>query len=267
MDGFLFEIEDLKRCIGIVSENVDRIERLHKSALGSYNDSQWKQCASEVDQLQGRIHAQNADIKARITALVTDARAANASEAEIRKAQSETVRKRFLDTLRRYQDIETAYRQEFRERVGRQIRIVKPDATDQEIDHIIESDQNNQIFAQSILHAGRKAQSRAVLDEVQNRYDDIKRIERTLLELHQLFLDMEMLITQQGEVLIQIDEHAETAAKQVSEGNKMIDRAIAYARATRGKKWCCLFLVIVLCVVIAILVWWFGFNHPGVDTN
>lgn len=81
--------------------------------------------------------------------------------------QSEAVRKRFLETIRRYQDIENGYRQKFRQRVERQIRIgkapeprfqiinwlfalVKPEATEEEIDHIMESDQNTQLFTQSV---------------------------------------------------------------------------------------------------------------------
>lgn len=81
------------------------------------------------------------------------------------------MRKRFLETIRRYQDIENGYRQKFRQRVERQIRIgkapergkkcskshktdflllVKPEATEEEIDHIMESDQNTQLFTQSV---------------------------------------------------------------------------------------------------------------------
>ncbi|KAI7884104.1 t-SNARE [Lichtheimia hyalospora FSU 10163] len=266
MEGFLQEVEHLKTDINVVNENIDVIEHLHNSALVSYSDNQWNQLSNELEQLQTKVRAQNNGLKIRITALGRSV-AANASEANIRKTQSEAVRKRFLETIRRYQDIENGYRQKFRQRVERQIRIVKPEATEEEIDHIMESDQNTQLFTQSILKAGRQAQSRAVLSEVQSRHDDIKRIEKTLLELHDLFQDMQMLVSQQGEVIVEIERNAETAAQDLQHGNKNLTRAIDLARSTRAKKWCCFVICIILAVVIAILVWWFAFDHPGVGGN
>ncbi|KAI8340274.1 t-SNARE [Chlamydoabsidia padenii] len=117
------------------------------------------------------------------------------------------------------------------------------------------------------MQASRRGQATAVLSEVQNRHDDIKKIEKTIVELHQLFMDMQMLVEQQGETINQIEEHAETTAAHLEEGNKFVSKAISSARATRHKKWCCFVICIILAVVIAILVWWFGFNHVGVGNN
>ncbi|CAO3600559.1 unnamed protein product [Absidia cylindrospora] len=117
------------------------------------------------------------------------------------------------------------------------------------------------------MQAGRTGQAKAVLNEVQDRHQDIKRIEKTILELHQLFMDMSMLVEQQGQTLNQVEHHAEDTAGNMEQGNQFISRAIKSARATRRKKWWCLCICIILCVVIAILVWWFGFNHVGTGGN
>lgn len=75
---------------------------------------------------------------------------------------------------------------------------VKPDATQDEVDRFIDSDDSPQVFAQSVklypqlvlnttdrwiqlMHATRTNQARAVLSEVQTRHDDIKRIEKTIM--------------------------------------------------------------------------------------
>jgi uncharacterized coiled-coil DUF342 family protein len=84
------------------------------------------------------------------------------------------------------------------------------------------------------MQTNRSGQARTVLNEVQSRHDDIKKIERTILELHQLFMDMQMMIEQQGEVLTQIEVHAETAAQDLEQGNKDVSRAIVSAKATRA---------------------------------
>ncbi|KAG1075807.1 hypothetical protein G6F41_000561 [Rhizopus arrhizus] len=175
------------------------------------------------------------------------------SDTQMRKQQVAALKKRFLDTIKRYQDVERNYQLRYRQRIERQIRIVKPDATQEEVDAIIDSDGPPQIFAQSLMTAGRQGQAKAVLSEVQTRHDDIKHIEKTIIELHQLFMDMSMMVEQQGETLTTIENHAEQTEGHIKQGNTFISKAIQSAKSTRTKKWCCFFLCIGICVMIAIL--------------
>jgi syntaxin 1B/2/3 len=132
---------------------------------------------------------------------------------------------------------------------------VKPDASPEEIDQVLDSDEPPQIFAQSVstqlenatsllciltvetslqlMQQQRSGQARAVLSEVQNRHVDIKKIERTILELHELFIQMNMLVENQGEMLKEIDMHAQDTVIHLEEGNKHVDKAITSAKATR----------------------------------
>ncbi|CDS12869.1 hypothetical protein LRAMOSA05053 [Lichtheimia ramosa] len=268
MDGFFSEVDDIKNEVGAVSDNVDRIERLHTSALMSFNEEQSRYISRDLAALKRETQKRNLDIKNRLKELqMANARTGNASDAQIRQSQTAALRKRFLETIQRYQDVERLYDQKYRQRVERQIRIVKPNATQEEVDRFIDSDDSPQVFAQSLMHATRTNQARAVLSEVQTRHDDIKHIEKTILELHQLFSDMQMMVEQQGETLTNVEQHAENTVGDLKQGNTFLTKAIASARATRHKKWCCLVLVIIICVVIAILVWWFGFGHPGAAGN
>lgn len=90
----------------------------------------------------------------------------------------------------------------------RQFKIVKPDATPEEIRAVVNDDGNGQIFQQAVsfIHTGlvtrpdnlqlmdsRFTASRAAYREVQERHEDIKRIEKTLAELAQLFNDVSPL--------------------------------------------------------------------------
>ena len=66
---------------------------------------------------------------------------------------------------------------------------VKPNATDQEVAEVVNGDQNVQIFAQAAM-GNRYAESQRAYREVQQRHEEIKRIERNLVELAQLFNDV-----------------------------------------------------------------------------
>lgn len=55
-----------------------------------------------------------------------------------------------METIQRYQDIERIFEKKQRQRIERQILIVKPDATPHEIENAIDSDDAPQIFAHSV---------------------------------------------------------------------------------------------------------------------
>lgn len=68
----------------------------------------------------------------------------------MRKTQHAALKKKFIETIQRYQDIERTYQQKYRQRVERQIKIVQPNATQDEIERVLDSDEPTQIFAQSV---------------------------------------------------------------------------------------------------------------------
>ena len=52
---------------------------------------------------------------------------------------------------RRYQEIQTKYKNKYRDRVERQLRIVKPTATKLEIEQAVEGGEQSEIFTQQFL--------------------------------------------------------------------------------------------------------------------
>lgn len=110
--------------------------------------------------------------------------------------------------------MEMKHRDKSRQRIERQFLIAKPDASPEEIRKAVEGGQEVQVFAQAVSRVLRSVKERfrvhiltrvvclqlrqsnrvgnaqGVLNEVQNRHEDIKQIERTLVELFQMFQDM-----------------------------------------------------------------------------
>ncbi|OZJ01712.1 hypothetical protein BZG36_05315 [Bifiguratus adelaidae] len=268
MDGFFSEVESLKQAIANVNTNVSQIQELHAVALTNINEQASERNSRDLNAVINETNAMNQNIKKRIKAMEAYImrQPPNAPDLNLKRNQHGQLQNKFLDSIQRFQAIESDYNKQYKARIERQIRIVKPNATAQEIDQIIESD-NPQIFAQSLMTAQRSGQARAVLSEVQTRHDDIKKIEKTILELHQLFMDMQMMVGQQGETINNIEQYANEAVVHIDEGNKQVGQAVKSARATRAKKWFCFFLTIIILVVLAILIWWFAFNHKGCCGN
>lgn len=65
----MLQIDGLKTEIGRVSDNVERIERLHTSALVSFNEQQSRDISSDLARLKAQTQAVNMNIKNRIKEL------------------------------------------------------------------------------------------------------------------------------------------------------------------------------------------------------
>ena len=64
-----------------------------------------------------------------------------------------------------------------------------------------------------------------------------------MMELAQLFQDLETLVVQQEPAVTQIEQKGEEVTENVGRGNTELDGAIKKARAARRKKWICLGIV------------------------
>lgn len=64
-----------------------------------------------------------------------------------------------------------------------------------------------------------------------------------MIELAQLFQDMEAAVVQQEPAIQNIDDKAEDTVVNINKGNEQLDQAVVKARSARKKKWICLGIV------------------------
>ena len=78
-----------------------------------------------------------------------------------------------------------------------------------------------------------------------------------MMELAELFQDLDNIVMQQDVQVKQIETKAEEIHEDVSQGNKELDTGIKSARAARKKKWICLFICVfvVIAVIVAVVVY------------
>ena len=130
--------------------------------------------------------------------------------------------------------------------------MIKPDATDQEVDHIMRSEGGREaLYQQQILSGGINDQIKMQYRVVAGKYQDVLALEASVAELHQMFLDFALLTEQQGELLDQIEYQVWSAADYVEEGNVELHIAIVYQKKIR-KKQCWIILIVVILIIIVL---------------
>ncbi|PWA95467.1 Syntaxin/epimorphin, conserved site-containing protein [Artemisia annua] len=90
------------------------------------------------------------------------------------------------------------------------------------------------------------------LAEIQERHDAVIEVERKLLELQQIFMDLAILVDAQGEMLDNIETNVSSALDHVQSGNKALHNVKTLQKKSR--KWMCWTLIILLIVIAIVLV-------------
>jgi len=124
-------------------------------------------------------------------------------------------------------------------------------ADDDTIENIIETG-NSETFLQKAIREQGRGQVLETIKEIQERHDAVKDIEKNLIELHQIFMDMATLVEAQGEQLNDIEQHVNRATSYVARGTTQLKVAKDHQRNTR--KWMCIGIALVIVLILIILL-------------
>uniref|UniRef100_A0A0E0L8D6 t-SNARE coiled-coil homology domain-containing protein n=1 Tax=Oryza punctata TaxID=4537 RepID=A0A0E0L8D6_ORYPU len=180
--------------------------------------------------------------------------------------------KRLRERISEFQTLREAIQKEYRDVVERRVftghctdsltvlfihsakisKTVTGERADEEtIDRLIETGDSEQIFQRAIQEQGR-GRVLDTLQEIQERHDTVKEIERKLLELQQIFLDMSVLVEAQGEILDNIESQVSGAAEHIQTGTNLLQKARFLQKNTR--KWTCIGIVILLIIILIVVL-------------
>jgi len=161
----------------------------------------------------------------------------------LNRPQVDALDRKIRKAINEYQQTESHFRKAVEQQQYRQFQLVRPGASEAEFREAIQDGADTQIFQQALLNSDRRGQSQTVLGEVRQRQNAIQQIERTLIELQQLFQDLDTLLVQQEPMIQNIEQKAEETNTHLEAGNIHVGKAVDSARAARKKKWICLGIV------------------------
>lgn len=129
--------------------------------------------------------------------------------------------------MHEFQNVQGSYNDKSRNLIKSQVQLVNPNASDDDIQKAIENGPD-QIFSTS----ERAKVAAEALTYIQDRHKEILKLQKSLEEVHQMFLDLAALVEQQGEVIDRIAfniSHAKEdvlkATEELKQANKQSRRA------------------------------------------
>ena len=256
MQEFFTEAREIKSLMDAMRASMREIENSHDENLKTISTEKGREWSDQLEHLMQAANGLAAQIRTRLKEMADDNTehaqrgvAETVAESRIRTNTYNSLTHKFVDLMSQYQDLQTKYKNKYRARVERQYRIVKPDATPDEISRSVE-DPKSDIFTEQILAGAGHAAARNALADIQERHRDILRLESSINEMHQLFLEMSLLVEAQGELIDQI-EH------QIGQGVTFTGRAVEELRYTSEMKkkrnervcWAVVVLIIIILIV------------------
>lgn len=235
-NSILNECSDIDRGIEQVEQNLSQLRSLHRAALGDTDTSSGSRVNREVDALSSETMSLYRSLVDRVRKVKSNPE----SSQPMNSRQVERVDRRLKSAIQQYQGVEADFQREMQSQIARQFRIVRPNATEDEVNRAVDGAEGGQVFTQALMQSNRQGQASAALNNVRDRHAQILKVERQMAELAQLFQDMNTLVIQQEVAVAQIEQQAEEVVENLDKGNTEIETAVTTARATRRKKWWCL---------------------------
>ncbi|KAJ6978986.1 syntaxin-124-like [Populus alba x Populus x berolinensis] len=260
LDRFFEDVENIK-------EDMKTVERLYRSLQEANEESKTVHNAKTMKNLRSRMDMDVEQVLKRVKIIKGKLEALDRSNAAHRNIPgcgpgSSTDRtrtsvvsglgKKLKDLMDNFQDLRARMAAEYKETVERRyFTITGERASDETIENLISSGESESFMQKAIQEQGR-GQILDTISEIQERHDAVKEIEKNLIELHQVFLDMAALVEAQGHQLNDIESHVAHASSFVRRGTEQLQEAREHQKSSR--KWTCIAIIAGVVLIVVMLL-------------
>uniref|UniRef100_A0AAY4C7E7 Syntaxin-1B n=1 Tax=Denticeps clupeoides TaxID=299321 RepID=A0AAY4C7E7_9TELE len=225
MDEFFEQVEEIRGCIEKLSEDVEQVKKQHSAILAAPNPDETIE--QSIEQEEG-LNRSSADLR-------------------IRKTQHSTLSRKFVEVMTEYNTTQSKYRDRCKDRIQRQLEITGRTTTNEELEDMLESGKLA-IFTDDIKMDSQM--TKQALNEIETRHTEIIKLENSIRELHDMFLDMAMLVESQGEMIDRIEYNVEHSVDYVERAVSDTKKAVKYQSQARKKK----IMIIICCVILGVIL-------------
>ncbi|KAH9517126.1 Syntaxin-1A [Dermatophagoides farinae] len=240
-EKFIEKVENIRNAIEQMENLIKEMKDYHsRMLLSAKPDEKTKKALEDVNINFKMLSKKSKENLKSLEIECQQPKDANSASYRMRTVQYQTLRQQLLDV---------DYRTKCKELLRRQIAITNQDIDNEELDKILDNP-SSEIFIQSLLTETREAREK--LEEIQARHEDILKIEKSIRELHEMFVDMATLVENQGEMINRIENHVQETNDYVEKGREQTKQAMEYQ--TKARK-CKIYIAIILIVLVLLIVW------------
>ncbi|XP_038148514.1 syntaxin-3a isoform X4 [Cyprinodon tularosa] len=252
MDEFFSQIEDIRNSIDKIDQNVAEVKKLYSVILSAPTSDQKTQDDLEAITNDIKKMANNARNKLKTIErnLESEQQERVSADMRIRKSQHAVLSRKFVEVMTKYNEAQVDFRERSKGRIQRQLEITGKATTDEELEEMLESG-NAAVFTAGIVDSGISKQA---LSEIESRHKDIVRLESSIKELHDMFVDIAMLVESQGGMIDRIESNMDQSVGFVERAVADTKKAAKFQQEARRKTVIIVVVVVILLAVIALII-------------
>ncbi|XP_038857853.1 syntaxin-2 [Salvelinus namaycush] len=249
MEGFFRRVEEVRGLIDKISSEVEEVRKNHSMILSAPNTDE--KMKDELDRLTNEIKSDANSVRVKLKSmeqsLPKDDVSNRASvDFRIQKTQHTVLSRKFVEVMSQYNKTQVSFRERSKGRIQRQLEITGRVTSNEELEDMLESG-NPSIFTSDIISDSQI--TRQALNEIVSRHQDIIRLESSIKELHAMFMDMAMLVENQGDMINNIENNVSNAAEYIGRAKEETKKAVRYQKKSRRK-----LFWLAICVALALLI-------------
>lgn len=253
MDNFFQHVATIRGNIDKIAQDVEQVKKMHSLMLSAAVQEQevkdeLERLMYDVKRTGNSVRTNLKEMEQRINQQDMESSYNNYAESRIRRCQHSTLARKFVEVMSDYNTTQSEYREKCKGRIQRQLEITGKTKTYEEVEEMLEGG-DPAIFTSDIVIETQQAKQ--ALGDIEARHRDIMNLEKSIQELHEMFLDMAMLVDSQGEMIDRIEYNVEQAVDFVQAAKSDTKKAVRYQSKARRKK---IIIIICLFVLLAVLV-------------
>lgn len=260
---FRKETDAISEAIDRIHENVEIIESRYKMSMNMDLDPEDREYASgEISRLLERTEQTSGAIRKRLRRIAVEntefsrEHKEKTGELRVRVNTHQLMTRRFMEAMQVFEETQDLHRKSVKSALERQLRRINPEATDDDIQDAIRRGKLQNVVNDSrtfdMMSTEEQTKLRDELAHLQCRNDDIKKLEASIVELHQLFMDMQILVETQGDLLNNIEYNIQETKGKTEAGLQELVEARAHQKSAGKKKACIVALIVVILLVVSV---------------
>ncbi|CAI2295522.1 unnamed protein product [Caenorhabditis sp. 36 PRJEB53466] len=246
---FMANVDELRHVMMTLSMDREAIrkEQVESLASGASDSAKSRQLKEHVDRFIRQARALKERL-AHANSEVSKCADTGHGSGRARREQIRVLNMSFESIMIKFNEEQTEYKRRAAQKIGDYLRKQNIEVSDAQIDEAIESGSLFQLTRN--VHLGVH-QKRSLFEDVKERATDIMLIEQQIREIADLFQDLQLMISQQGETLERIDTSVSGTREYVAKGERQVKAAVVSHRRNRKMK---IFVVIALILLVFVLL-------------
>ncbi|KAM6969862.1 syntaxin-19 [Aplochiton taeniatus] len=239
IDNFLSEVQRILDDVTALETEVSTFSRQQKSlvtAMRRFSAMKKESSITRDIKLQAESLHRRLDALAKLAQKSQEQQGPGAAVTRIQRSQHAALHRHFQQVMGQYNEALHNKQERCKNFIVRQLEVSGREVTEEEVDEMVASGKW-EVFNENLLNDAKI--TRTQLSEIEQRHKELLTLESNMLELRELFLDIFMLVEEQGAHINHIQSNVEATRDYVAVTNEKFKMASRYRSQNPLRRLCC----------------------------